>query len=134
MERVLGIGGVFVRARDQAALARWYRDHLGLEIQEAWWGAVLPLATPHDTPGSYAVWSAFPPETDYFGRRENQCMVNFRVRDLFAMLAQLRAAGCDVDAEVQDGAYGKFGWVTDPEGHRVELWQPPATPPPDASA
>lgn len=132
MESVLGIGGVFLRARDGAALARWYRDHLGLAVQESWNGAAMPLTTPHDGPGAYVVWAAFPEDTGYFGRRENRCMVNFRVRDLAAMLAQLRAAGCDVDPSTQDGPYGKFGWVTDPEGHRVELWEPPAAPPPDA--
>lgn len=95
---------------------------------------MFPPSTPHDTAGSYVVWAAFPHATDYFGRPENACMVNFRVRDLDAMLRQLRAAGCDVEPDTQSGAFGKFGWVTDPEGHRVELWEPPAAPPPDPAS
>lgn len=133
MEKVLGLGGVFLRAKDPKALGAWYRAHLGLGIQDAWNGATLPLTTPHDPAGAYAVWSAFPADTEYFGGREKACMVNFRVRDLAAMLAQLRGAGCDVDPKSQDGAWGRFGWVTDPEGNRVELWQPPDHPPPDAT-
>lgn len=126
MESVLGFGGVFLRAKDQPALAKWYRDHLGVPVQEGWWGGVLPLRTPHDAAATCAVWSTFPEDTTYLGRPENRVMVNYRVRDLDAMRAQLLAAGCDVDPDVQDGEFGKFGWVTDPEGNRVELWQPPA--------
>lgn len=130
MEKVLGIGGVFLRAKDREALARWYRDHLGVPIDEAWWGGAFPLSTPDDVGGAYVVFSAFPQTTTYFGDAANQVMVNFRVRDLEAMLAQLREKGCDVDERVEKSEYGAFGWVTDPEGHRVELWQPPETPPP----
>ena len=125
MERVLGFGGIFVRARDRAALARWYGEHLGLDIDEQWFGAAMPLKTEHDADGAYAIWSAFKQDTDYFGSVDNGYMINFRVRDLDSMLAQLRAAGCDVADHVDDNDFGKFGWVTDPEGHRVELWQPP---------
>ena len=129
MQKVLGLGGVFVRARDRQALAIWYRDHLGLAIDETWWGAILPLTTPQDTAGAYTVWSAFPHDTDYFGAGENGFMVNFRVADLDALLAQLREAGCDVEEKVDESEFGKFGWVTDPEGNRVELWEPPDQPP-----
>ena len=134
MERVLGLGGVLVRARDHEALARWYGDHLGLDIHASWNGAMFPLKTEHDGAGAYSVWSAFKHDTDYFGSRDNACMVGFRVRDLHAMLAQLRAAGCDVEEKVQESEYGKFGWCTDPEGNRVELWEPPENPPPDQAA
>lgn len=130
MERALGVGGVFVRARDREALASWYRDKLGLPIDASWWGAALPLRSAEDRAGAYTVWSAFPPDTAYFGSPAQAVMVNFRVRDLAAMLAQLRAAGCDVAARVEESDFGKFGWVTDPEGNRVELWQPPDGPPP----
>ena len=126
MERVQGIGGVFVRARDREALARWYRDHLGLAIDEAWWGTALPWAAQHDAANAATIWSAFAPDTDYSGRREQQVMINFRVRDLDAMLTQLHGAGCDVDEKVERSEFGAFGWVTDPEGNRVELWEPPA--------
>jgi predicted enzyme related to lactoylglutathione lyase len=116
MERVLGIGGYFKRASDPEALSAWYRDCLGLEADEhGLW---------HQEPGPTVI-AAFESETDYFGSRTQQAMVNFRVRDLDAMLAQLRARGADVAEETQDmEGVGRFGWVTDPEGHRVELWQP----------
>lgn len=126
MESVLGVGGIFIRAKDQPALAKWYRDHLGIPVQEAWWGGSLPLTTPHDPPSACVVWSTFPKDTKYFGRAENGFMVNFRVRDLAAMRAQLIAAGCDVDPKWEANDFGSFGWVTDPEGNRIELWQPPA--------
>ena len=129
MEKVLGIGGVFLRASDNESLAAWYRDHLGLEIQSGWNGAMFPLRDEDDRDGAYIVWSAFPQATDYLGAKEKACMVNFRVRDLHAMLAQLRDAGVDVDDKVDESDYGKFGWCTDPEGNRVELWEPTDTLP-----
>jgi predicted enzyme related to lactoylglutathione lyase len=116
MERVLGIGGYFMRAADPAALAAWYRDCLGLDVDE--------LGLWSQEPGP-TVFATFESGTDYFGSRTQQAMLNFRVRDLDAMLAQLRANGADVAAETQDmSGVGRFGWVTDPEGNRVELWQP----------
>lgn len=117
MERVTGIGGVFLRARDPAALAAWYAEHLGLEV-EGWGGAVLRSAG-----GETLVWAPFPADTGYFGRPDQQAMVNYRVRDLDAMLARLRAAGVEVEGP-QEVENGRFGWGTDPEGNRFELWQP----------
>jgi predicted enzyme related to lactoylglutathione lyase len=130
VEKVLGFGGVFHRTKDRAALARWYRDHLGLEVDESWWGAILPVRHPADRGGAHAVWGTFDEDTDYFGSRDNAYMVNFRVRDLDAMLAQLREKGADVLDRVEESEFGKFGWVTDPEGRRVELWEPPDSAPP----
>ncbi len=129
-EKVLGIGGVFVRAKDQAQLAQWYRDHLGINVDPGWHGGVFPLQSPLDREGAYVVWSAFPQNTEYFGSNSQASMINFRVRDLDAMLTQLREHGCPVDEKVERSEFGAFGWVTDPEGNRVELWQPPDTPPP----
>ncbi len=118
MERVLGIGGYFIRATDPAALAAWYRETLGLDADENGLWSQGPGPT---------VFATFEQETDYFGSRAQQVMLNFRVGDLDAMLAQLRAAEADVDSETQEmEGVGRFGWVTDPEGNRVELWQPPA--------
>ncbi|MFJ9041820.1 VOC family protein [Streptomyces sp. NPDC102406] len=116
MEHVLGIGGYFVRAADPKTLNAWYRDCLGLESDEhGLWRQ----------PAGPTVFATFESETDYFGSRSQQTMLNFRVRDLDAMLAQLRAKGADVSEEIQDmEGVGRFGWVTDPEGNRVELWQP----------
>jgi predicted enzyme related to lactoylglutathione lyase len=116
MERVLGIGGYFMRAADPVALGAWYRDCLGMDADEnGLWRQEAGLT----------VFATFESETDYFGSRAQQAMINFRVRDLDAMLAQLRAKGADVTAETQDmEGVGRFGWVTDPEGNRIELWQP----------
>jgi predicted enzyme related to lactoylglutathione lyase len=116
MERVLGIGGWFVRAKDPAALGEWYRDCIGLDLDQH--GLWQQQAGP-------TVFAAFESDTDYFGSRGQQTMLNFRVRDLDAMLAQLRQRGAAVDDETQDmDGVGRFGWVTDPEGNRIELWQP----------
>jgi predicted enzyme related to lactoylglutathione lyase len=113
---VIGIGGYFIRAADPAALGTWYRDCLGLDTDEN--GLWSQEAGP-------TVFATFEPGTDYFGSRTQQTMLNFRVRNLDAMLAQLRAKGADVAEEAQDmEGVGLFGWVTDPEGNRVELWQP----------
>ena len=121
MARAIGIGGIFIKARDPKALGAWYRDNLGLALED-WGGAILKFSddpTPRDS--GYAVWSLFPETTKHFPQ---SCMVNFRVDDLDALLAKLRAAGCNVDEKVSEDDYGRFGWVTDPEGNRVELWQP----------
>ena len=119
MERVSGIGGVFLRARDPGALAAWYAEQLGIDGEE-WGGAVL-----RSDGGETLVWAFFPEETDYFGQRDRQAMVNYRVRDLDAMLGQLRAAGVDAEGP-EENENGRFGWATDPEGNRFELWQAPA--------
>jgi predicted enzyme related to lactoylglutathione lyase len=116
MERVTGIGGFFFRAKDPAALMSWYTENLGVTDfnAELWQQEAGPT-----------VFAPFESETKYFGRMDQQTMVNFRVRDLDAMLVQLRANGADVDEELQDmEGVGRFAWVTDPEGNRIELWQP----------
>jgi predicted enzyme related to lactoylglutathione lyase len=116
MERVLGIGGHFMRAADPAALGEWYRESLGLNADEH--GLWQQQAGP-------TVFAAFDADSDYFGSPGQQTMLNFRVRDLDAMLAQLRANGADVAGEAQEmEGVGRFGWVTDPEGNRIELWEP----------
>jgi predicted enzyme related to lactoylglutathione lyase len=118
VERVTGIGGVFIRSAQPEALRAWYAEHLGLELED-FGGAVLRSAG-----GETLTWAVFAGDTDYFGRREQQAMLNYRVRDLDAMLEQLRAAGVDVDERVEDHEYGRFGWATDPDGNRFELWEP----------
>jgi catechol 2,3-dioxygenase-like lactoylglutathione lyase family enzyme len=115
---VLGIGGVFVRSRDPDALRTWYRDMLGLDIQD-WGGAQLPSA-----PDTYAVWSAFRADTTYFAPSEREFMVNLRVDDLDALLAKLRALGARVLDRREDSPDGKFGYVVDPDGTLLELFQP----------
>ncbi len=116
-EAVQGVGGVFFRAGDPVALRAWYADHLGIDMED--FGTVF---TSKD--GDQTVWAPFPADTTYFGTGGQQLMVNFRVRDLDAMLGQLRAAGVDVDDLVEEMEFGRFAWATDLEGNRFELWEP----------
>lgn len=122
MAKVTGLGGIFFKSRDPAALSAWYAKHLGLDVEE--WGGVRFVEN-EQRPG-YTLWSPFAADTGYFGPGPQQHMINFRVDDLDALLAQLRAAGVEVDERVEQSEFGRFGWITDPEGSRVELWQPPA--------
>jgi predicted enzyme related to lactoylglutathione lyase len=118
MERAEGIGGVFFRSADPKRLAAWYAEHLGIDVEE-WGGSVFNAAT-----GDVTVWSPFPADTDYWPAGQ-QSMVNYRVGDLDAVLAQLRAAGVEVDERLEETENGRFGWAVDLEGNRFELWQPP---------
>jgi predicted enzyme related to lactoylglutathione lyase len=122
MAKVIGVGGIFFKARDPQALSAWYAQHLGLKI-EAFGGAMF--ADDSAKPG-HLIWSPFKEDTKYFAPSTQPFMVNFRVDDLDALLAALRAADVQVDARVDESEYGRFGWIMDPEGNRVELWQPPA--------
>ena len=123
--RVVGIGGILFKARDPEALRAWYRDHLGLAIAE--WGGVAfepTMASPAGRP-STLVWSILPAESQYLDPSASLFMINYRVDDLDQVLAALRAEGCAVDERVESSEYGRFGWVADPEGNRLELWEPP---------
>jgi predicted enzyme related to lactoylglutathione lyase len=121
MSRVLGIGGIFFKARDPEALRAWYRKHLGLEI-EAWGGLSLPPpAQPVPT-----IWSIFDSANTYFDPSPAPFMINYRVADLPSLLLLLRSEGCAVDEKTEDSEFGSFAWVMDPEGNRIELWQAPA--------
>ena len=125
MQRVTGIGGIFFKARDPKALAAWYREHLGIPVEE-WGGAAFRWAG-DSNPGSVGttIWNPFNADTTYFAPSEAGFMVNYRVADLHALLAALRAEGVEVVGDPQDSEYGKFGWVLDPEGNKLELWEPP---------
>jgi predicted enzyme related to lactoylglutathione lyase len=125
MARVTGIGGVFLKARDPKALGDWYRVHLGLDVQ-AWGGTKFEWdkCTTKERPG-VTVWSLFPEDSKYFAPSTARFMVNYRVENLAQVLSELRAEGCTVDERMEESEYGKFGWVMDPEGNRVELWEPP---------
>lgn len=116
-ERVAGIGGVFFRAEDPEALKRWYGEHLGIDFED--YGTTFTADS-----GDQTVWAPFAADTDYFGRRDQQGMINYRVRNLDAMVAQLRGAGIEVDQHLEEHEYGRFAWATDPEGNRFELWEP----------
>ena len=123
MARVIGIGGIFFKAKDPDSLRAWYQRHLGFDIQS--WGG---LAFPCDRPEAVMAWSLFPETSEYFAPSKAPFMVNYVVEDLDAVLAALRAEGCDVDDKVEASEFGSFGWVMDPEGNRIELWQAPAKP------
>lgn len=123
MTRVTGIGGIVFKARDPKALQAWYRDRLGIDVQP-WGGAAFRWTDADGAPvAGTTAWSIFPADADTGGA---PFMVNYRVADLQALLAALREAGCDVLDKVDESEYGKFGWVVDPEGNKVELWEPPA--------
>lgn len=124
MARVTGIGGVFFKCRDPRGLADWYREHLGVPIEE-YGGASFPWRE-HGDPEreGFTVWGPFGEDTSYFDPSERPFMVNLRVDDLDAMLERLRAAGVQVDDRVEEYPYGRFGWFMDPEGTRIELWEP----------
>lgn len=128
MKRVVGIGGIFFKSKDPEALRAWYRTHLGMDIQD-WGGMAFPWCTPeHPNPDGSTIWSVFEDSSPYFVPSEAPFMVNYRVEDLDAVLAALRAEGCDVDPKTEESEFGKFGWVMDPDGNRVELWEPPSDP------
>ena len=122
MARGIGIGGIFFKARDPQALSAWYAQHLGLKI-EGFGGAMFfeDSARPGCT-----LWTPFKEDTKYFEPSTKPLMINFRVDDLDALLAALRGAGVQVDSRVDESEFGRFGWIMDPEGNRVELWQPPS--------
>ena len=119
MEKVTGIGGFFSRARDPAGLGRWYQEHLGITLaptnyeEPPWWQESGPT-----------VLAPFPERTAYFGDPKQTWMVNFRVRNLDAMAAQLRAAGIDVEVDPEEYPNGRFARLNDPEGNPIQLWEP----------
>lgn len=122
MEKVLGIGGLFFRSAEPDKLARWYAEHLGVD----------PVPTDYETPawrqeGGSTVFAPFPAETDYFGDESRQWMINFRVGDLDAMIAQLEAAGVAVTRDPETYPNGRFARLHDPEGNPIELWEPVET-------
>jgi len=124
-KRVTGIGGLFFRAKDPAALGAWYRDRLGIPVGED--GTAILEWRDKDDPEQVGmtVWSPFKQDTTYFGPGPQTFMMNFRVDDLDAVLAALAAEGVTIDPKREDHDYGRFAWIVDPEGNRIELWEPP---------
>jgi predicted enzyme related to lactoylglutathione lyase len=123
MKKVTGIGGVFFRCSDPEMMREWYKKNLGIPADQ--YGGVFRWR-PKDNPErmGYTVWSPFDEDTDYFDPSESQFMINFLVDDLDGMLKQLKAAGAKIVGEVQEFEYGRFGWVLDPDGNKIELWEP----------
>ena len=126
MKRVTGVGGIFFNAKDPVALRTWYQKHLGIDVQE-WGGTAFRWADDAGNPiAGTTVWSIGGADGDHFAPSTSSFMINYRVADLQALLRALRSEGCNVLEKTDDSDYGKFGWVMDPEGNKVELWQPPA--------
>jgi predicted enzyme related to lactoylglutathione lyase len=126
MKRVTGVGGIFFKARDPAALGAWYRKHLGIDVQE-WGGAAFRWTDEGGAPvAGTTAWCLHGTEGNAFAPSSAAFMVNYRVADLHGLLQALRSEGCTVLEKTDESEYGKFGWVMDPEGNKIELWQPPA--------
>ncbi len=122
MKRVIGLGGPFIKANDPAALAQWYERHLGIAFQ-CYGDTCFAQFAPSDS--GYQLVSLFAQSSDYFAPSSKATMINFIVADLAALIEQLQAEGVTVDPKRESGEYGDFAWVMDPEGNKIELWQPP---------
>ena len=122
MKKVTGIGGIFFKSTDPDKLREWYRQHLGIEAEK--WGCVFNWQDDPRGASGMTTWAPFAADTKYFEPSEKPFMINFRVDDLNALVAELRAEGVEV-LKVEESEFGKFSWVMDPEGNRIELWEPP---------
>jgi predicted enzyme related to lactoylglutathione lyase len=124
MRRVTGIGGVFFKADNPEKLYDWYEKHLGIKQEVAGQGVAFRWKEDGDPDGCTA-WSIFKQDTDYFQPSKKSFMLNFRVENLDALVETLRVEGVWVDPKREDYDYGRFAWIMDPEGNRIELWEPP---------
>lgn len=125
MERVIGLGGPFIKANDPKSMVAWYEKHLGISFN----GTVYTSWEFTNEDGSKRtgsnVLSFFKQDSDYFAPSEKKVMLNFIVKDLFALLEVLKSEGVQLVGDPMDEEYGKFGWILDPEGNKIELWEPP---------
>ena len=124
MGRVTGLGGVFFKAENPQKLYQWYEQHLGLKEEMPGAGVVFRWKDDGDPEGCTA-WSIFKQDTKYFQPSAKPFMMNFRVEDLDGLLEKLRSEGVWIDPNRQEAEYGRFAWIMDPEGNRLELWEPP---------
>lgn len=125
MKRITGLGGVFIKAKDPEAMAAWYEKHLGIAFKGNTY-IDLPFADEGDQQTSgYNVLSFFKADSAYFNPSEKEVMINLRVHDLFGLIDQLRKEGVTIVGDPLNEEYGKFGWIMDPEGNKIELWEPP---------
>ena len=126
MKRVTGIGGIFFKAKDVAGLQAWYQRHLGIDVQK-WGGTAFTWTDGDGKPvGGTTIWSIGPASGDQFAPSQSSFMVNYRVEDARALARVLKEEGCNVLDRIDESEFGVFAWVMDPEGNKVELWQPPA--------
>lgn len=124
MARVTGIGGVFFKSRNEGArLAAWYQEHLGISL-EGFGGAILKWPDDKAGDGGMTVWHVADAETEWFRPSDASFMINYRVDDLDGMIAQLQAGGVEVVQGPESHENGKFAWIMDPDGNKVELWEP----------
>lgn len=131
MAKVVGLGGVFFKSPDPEALGKWYARWLGVPVQHPYGASFQPGAMPT---GGCQVWSPFAADTSYFEPANRPFMINLMVDDLDGALQQVREGGAQVMPKGEDSEYGRFGWFIDPDGNKVELWQPPAEFPADAGS
>ncbi|MFL5240838.1 MAG: VOC family protein [Gemmataceae bacterium] len=124
MERVTGLGGIFFKAENPEQLGAWYEKHLGIKQEHGCATFAWRHADDTNMKGT-TVWSLFKKDTKYFEPSKASLMVNYRVKDLDALLEALRQEGVEIDPKRDDSEYGRFAWIMDPEGNRIELWQPP---------
>jgi predicted enzyme related to lactoylglutathione lyase len=125
MKRVTGIGGIFFKAKDAPALHAWYKRHLGIDVQ-SWGGAAFNWTDAHGTPvAGTTAWLIASEESDQFAPSSAPFMVNYRVENVHALVNALKEEGCNVLDRIDESEYGKFAWVIDPEGNKIELWEPP---------
>lgn len=125
MARITGIGGVFFKSRnDNAALAAWYQKHLGLSLEESFGGAILKWPDDKAEDGGLTVWHVAGKESKWFAPSDSSFMINYRVDNLVEMIEQLRAGGVEIVGGPESHENGKFAWVMDPDGNKVELWEP----------
>ena len=125
MKRVTGLGGVFFKSEEPKKLREWYGKHLGLEMED--WGSTffwIDPKNPEAKEKARTAWSAFEKDTKYFDPSAKPFMFNYRVENLVELLKVLREEGVTVIGEIEDYPYGKFGWAMDPEGNKIELWEP----------
>lgn len=122
MKKVIGLGGVFIKCRDHEQTRAWYARHLGIHLES--WGAQFHFAD-DPNPAAYSALSFFKRSTDYFTPSEQPFMINFRVADLDALVADLEAAGIELVGKPENEEFGKFAWLMDPEGNKIELWEQP---------
>jgi predicted enzyme related to lactoylglutathione lyase len=126
MAKITGIGGVFFKSKtDHKELSAWYKENLGLEL-EPWGGAILKWPDDKADDGGLTVWNAAAKDTKWFAPSESNFMINYRVDNLDEMLEQLRSAGIEIVGGPDSAENGKFAWIMDPDGNKVELWEPMA--------